>query len=403
MKKRIALALAVAMVLSLSACGGSTESAASSSGEEITVSVAETATPEVSEEPVVASAEESEEEPEEPAENLVWGIQQTVDEFGDVTEDSETVLASEIQGDFSNTATASSDLNVIVRFAKKPTSSHYFAQVVLLEYGDTPATYLSSDAMTMKVKIGDEVTDYELTGESPNDSLFLGMDDFDFGADFLLNELYNGNDLRCIVYIGSSQYNFTVESGNFAELCDSVGFVPVPAEATAGELVNVYLNEDDSHASDVVDYFTTHIDDFEIIKSDELDTALTGTFLEIEVDTFAIKWFIKNYDNHTRTQLAYLEPESYGHTYTETTLGGKYEFTTTDDLLTIVFNNGDTNTYQIRKLTDDIFVSYEPDDSGAYVIPNNIMIRYNDSVTSIADVYNTMIPYIQNTLIPQIQ
>lgn len=320
MKKRIALALTVAMILSLCACGDSTESAASSSSEEIAASVVETATPEVSEEPVVASAEESEEEPEEPAENLVWGIQQTVDEFGDVTEDSETVLTSEIQGDFSNTATTSSELNVVVRFMEKPNSGHYVAQFVLLEYGDTPATYLDSDDLVLKTKVDDSITEYSLSGEAPNGSLFLGLSDYNYDGDLLFNELYAGKDVRCIINIESSQYNFTITSGNLATLSDENDFGAAPAEMTISEAVAVFLNDDSKHAIEAGECLEAHMSDMNLLDFDTFTNSLNGTYLEISTGGYQgandgeiyPMWYLQECTNTTMQELAEITPEELG-------------------------------------------------------------------------------------------
>jgi len=383
MKKTISLILALVLCLSLCACGGENDTP--------------TSTPTPTQNTTTTEATEA-------VSATIWSVQQTVDEFGDVTADSATVIEAPISGDFSNTATASSELSGYVRFAKKPNSDHYIAQFVLLEYNDTPATYTSGDKLTMKVKIGDTVTDFKLTGEVPNGSLFLGVPDFDYAADYLFDELYLGWDLRCIIYIGSSQYNFTIECSNFVELCDAEGFPMAPAQMTAKEAVDIMVTENAQYMGAAVNFFTNNIDNLEIVNTDELTTALYGNFFEIQIDDFAPYWTVQNYDNNTRTQMVYLKYNAYGRSYeaTSTSTTNGPGFTTEANLLTMIYKNGSTQSSQVRKLSDDIFVTYEPNDNGTYVIPAQLMIRYNDSINGTKDVYDIMLPYIQNNLIPQI-
>lgn len=383
MKKALSLILVLAMCLSLCACGGENDTS--------------TSTPTPTQNTTTTEATEA-------VSATIWSVQQTVDEFGDVTADSATVIEAPISGDFSNTATASSELSGYVRFAKKPNSDHYIAQFVLLEYNDTPATYTSGDKLTMKVKIGDTVTDFKLTGEVPNGSLFLGTPDFDYAADYLFDELYLGWDLRCIIYIGSSQYNFTIECSNFVELCDAEGFPMAPAQMTAKEAVDIMVTENAQYMGAAVNFFTNNIDNLEIVNTDELTTALYGNFFEIQIDDFAPYWTVQNYDNNTRTQMVYLKYNAYGRSYeaTSTSTTNGPGFRTEANLLTMIYKNGSTQSSQVRKLSDDIFVTYEPNDNGAYVIPAQLMIRYNDSINGTKDVYDIMLPYIQNNLIPQI-
>jgi hypothetical protein len=385
MKKWIATILAVAMVLSLCACGGDVQSSqdvvsASASEAETVVSVAETEEPAVSEEPEEISAEET---AEEPPVDEAWIVQQTVDEFGDVTEDSESVLATEIQGDFSNTATASSELDVVVRFSERPNSEHYLAQFVLFEYNDTPATYLSSDSITLKTKVDDTITEYSLYGEAPNGSLFLGYSDYDYGADILFNELYSGKDVRCIINIGDSQYNFTIESANIVTVCDNLDFDEAPGEMTANEAVKIYLSDENETLA--TSYFETHRDEFEILDTNQLTDTLSGDFFEITCKSQY--WTIHRFADGTRSQIVFFE-ESYGiRTYrdTEYTYPDSFE----NDVLTVWgYAGGVIEDLQIREVSDGIYIAYEPDDAGDYTVPNRLMVKCENEVHSMIDLYD---------------
>ena len=189
MKQVTIILLALVMVLSLCACGGTTA-------------------PEPTPEPTLEAT---------PEPTDVWGLQTTVDEFGDVTEDSETWLGADFIGDFSNTATISSELMVNVGFIYDVDFNQFVARFTMLEYSNSPVTYFESDDAVLKMKINGEVYEYPLIGLPPDGSLFLSPNEYEYGANILFDELFDGNDVRCIISIGSSQYNFTAQSGNFRE------------------------------------------------------------------------------------------------------------------------------------------------------------------------------------------
>ena len=143
MKKVLSLVLALAICLSLCACGGNGEASKSS------------ATSDAVTEELSANS---------------WRIQLTKDEFGDITNSSSAVMYAPINGDFSNTATASSELAGCVYMVM---GEEYPAFVFrLLEYGDTPATFSSYDVITQKIKIGDKIYENEgVFGTPPNSDL----------------------------------------------------------------------------------------------------------------------------------------------------------------------------------------------------------------------------------------
>ncbi len=183
----------------------------------------------------------------QPDEN-VWTLKQTVDEFGDAT--GETVFSYKVDGDFSNTATNSSSLKVVSAFY--PDASAFGFN--LFEYGNTLATYYDSSQLTFKFKINDAIYEFKMVGSAPNGMVFLSDDllkrndinaalndssvsveqrwksaqaleksDIPFeesGAKQLFHYLYNGNDLKCIIYIDNSKYDFSITANGFKELYD---------------------------------------------------------------------------------------------------------------------------------------------------------------------------------------
>ena len=172
--------------------------------------------------------------------NDIWSIKQTVDEFGDVTKDSVSVISGSVNGKFSNTATPESDLTVAVHFARKAQYNHYIVGFDLKEYNSTNATFLSSDQKLFKIKLNEEIITMNLSGDAPNGTLYLGTEDYGWSGDLVFNELLNGNDVRCIITIGSSEYNFMLESSNFASLCEENGYVAGATELTFKEAVGIF-------------------------------------------------------------------------------------------------------------------------------------------------------------------
>lgn len=169
------------------------------------------------------------------AENGTWYLSHTVDEFGD--ESGNPVIQSEITGTFSNTATAESDLKVMAYIVSDDTGTivgegKYALAFRLFEYGDHVATYLSSDSKILKTKIGDTVTEYDLSGSAPNGDLYVDVnasvsslktkediENFLYGktsnyGEEIAKQLIDGNDIKCVINIGSSKYNFVLEAGN---------------------------------------------------------------------------------------------------------------------------------------------------------------------------------------------
>ena len=201
--------------------------------------------------------------------------------------------------------------------------------------------------------------------------------------------------MPCIIYIGNSQYNFTIKCGNFVEVCDAEGFPMAPAQMTAKEAVAVFVEENAPYMGVAMDFFAVNAEHFEIMKSEELSESLNGNFFMISLDTFAPYLTINHYGEGVKTQIAYLKYNVYGRSFEATEF--THSYTIENDLLTVM------DPYQVRRLSEDIYVTYEQDDGGNYVIPAHLMIRYEESVTGSMSVYDEMLPHILLTMIPEIQ
>ena len=216
MKKAIPLLLALVMCLSLCACGG---------GDDVPETTEATQAP-------TTEATEAPTEPEtsipveaEPSLDTSWVLDYYVDDFGDKTDT--PYIKCVIEGDFSNTATMSSDLTVVVFY---DFISEFPFSFRLTEYGDHKATYQSRDEITIKMKVDgeytsttsfgivpDEVRTTELNGLAPNGDLSFKQNDWTVGD--LLHTLLakDAPNVRCIITIGNSKYNFTIPSAGFSD------------------------------------------------------------------------------------------------------------------------------------------------------------------------------------------
>lgn len=256
-----------------------------------------------------------------------WENTEVVDEFGDAT--GESAIRSVVSGTFSNTATAASDLTVmafitmgvpayssdfisdnatlISNTLTYPTSA-YNVQFRLLEYDKTPATHLKSDNMILKTKVGEDVEEYTLIGNEDNSDLLvnpviMGETGFERNGELLLKDLYEGNDVRCIVEIGSSKYKFTLESGNFQKIIDENNLEkPLDAEGqeqrfkdqkadahlekaesvikSKTDFIATYVNhtDADNNYESGYYYFNGHADEFEDLTEEELSAIFPCRF-----------------------------------------------------------------------------------------------------------------------------
>ena len=290
---------------------------------------------------------------EEPNTDNSWSVEQTVDEFGDVTENSETLIRTSISGDFSNTATSSSELTghvFVARYSGGTNSAFVFR---LLEYGDHQATFTSSDiekGIVLKVKVGDTISEYPLTGEAPNGDLYL----VDYYGDQLFSLLYDGReDIRCIITIGSSQYNFTIKYGNFADVCEEAFHISADGVTSVQGALAAFFNRN-MHGERYT-YITENMDEFPILTSDEISDVIASHWLTISVETAVYDdWWVYEFSSDgIRSQVGHFVDAEY-----ETTNPHEVPYTVENDLLCVETSVGE-KTYQFRKLLDGYYLVLE--------------------------------------------
>ena len=188
----------------------------------------------------------------------VWEIKQSVDEFGDVAKDGKSIASSVIVGDFSNTATSSGELLGVVSMALDGKTPRFLFS--LLEYGDKKASYTSSDTLSLKIKIDEQIIEFQnVYGAPPNSDLML-VDN----QKTIYDALYKGTDVKCIIYIGSTKYNFTLNSKEFNTVADELNEANVAAFDWDGARIQIFDKKN-------YDYINANLDYFTRINGDEME------------------------------------------------------------------------------------------------------------------------------------
>lgn len=405
MKKTISRLLAIVMCLSLCACKASGDSTA---------------------DPLPTM--ETTETPIEPV--STWNIKYTTDEFGDVTEDSVSVVEGLFEGSFSNTATSDGDLTAVVAFEKKDEYNHYMALIDLKEYNSTNATYLSSDTIKFKMKVGDKIIEDIMAGSPPNGSLCLGTAEYSWGGDFLYNALYEGEDVRCIITIGSSEYHFTVTSDNFNSVCNQNGYGLGAADLTMKEAVKILLDDYCSYNEYSGDWIGNNLDKLEQLDSDEIKQFLEGYFLEFSptsgsyipgYDDYVFpEWQIWQYSHSTNTkQLSasydvdsigmkvLINANENGQNISGYAGARKYKqsqgtpvgIPVENNTIAFVYSDSSQFAYQCYKITDNLFVLSYEDTNGGHSI--RLLLRCSgfeeeDIRSAVLSALETELPLILN-------
>ena len=367
MKKTSCLILAFVMALGMVGCGGSIREPAA------------TAAPEPTEEP---SSE-------------IWTLQQTTDEFGDLTEDSIPVLCAEVHGNFKNTATNNSELFGTVFFSLDENSGHYTAGFSLLEYNRVAPTFSDNSEILLKVKINDSIIEFNPIGEAPNGRLFLGTERYDYNGDFLFDFLYMGLDLRCILVIDNSQYNFTIPCGNIKELCDNAGFPEGPCAITVKDAVTILLEDSGEKPNEVINCLSSHAEKMNPINYDEFLTSVNGLFLDIELDdlveignsSYPMWNVIHNYEGGFDIVASY----SITGNYSAERIFGAWQtpphfkgFEEDGGLLAKPFAYGDGCTYfKCYELTNNIYLLCKQEKEGSFTA-SDLLIRCYDATNNSA-------------------
>ena len=312
----------------------------------------------------------------------LWSVETSVDEFGDVTEESYSYIVSSFEGTFSNSTTSDGELVGKIGFTFNRLG-HYYVSFDLLENGDTKATYSDYDNCVLKVKVDDDVYTYALSGEAPNGSLMLGSELFDYSGDELFNLLYGGADLRCIIDIGSSSYTFTIESNNFNKLCAEQGLSNAPAEMTVSEATAIFVSDIGLHSSEAYNVLNSHLNTMQRLTSETMLDEIKGKYVGIMAGRwtpypdeknpkylyawmYAYEFSDEGFRNHAEYLVEYGN-KNYKHRHYNPYQKSLLDTLETHNDLLIMTNDeyNTSSTYSLYKLTDNIYVmAYVDKDTG---------------------------------------
>lgn len=350
MKKILALLLAVILCFSLCACGGR---GTSKNGDKFA--------------------------------NL-WSEQKMVDEFGDVIEGSKSIIQCNIVGYFSNTATTNSELTGYVYMYF--TDGYPEFSIKLLEYGNHLASYTSYDSIAFKIKLGDSIISYHpVFYTPPNGNLRI----YDSNEN-LYTALYKGEDVRCIVEIGNSKYNFTLYADNFAKICEETGYITQALYFSKTDKETLY-NEAKQYIEDK-DYYKAiayleYLGDYEDCQELLLETVCNGKFYNVSGDKYTE---VKNswkqfFDQNTATPLTDKEIEKVivgnwyafdGDSYSTYTKDGKY----------IYNQQGEANKWFVENNRLVIDYEYFTSEKTIYHFYKNVYVfRTHQSSSDVYEIY----------------
>ena len=192
-KKPIAVVVCVVLFLSLAACGGNLL-------ERYLY------------EPVIIETPPTPTEIS-PSEITSWEMINVVDDFGDAT--GEKAIRGFFSGRFSNTATSGSDLSVYV-FCSEDGS----LRLRLLEYGNRKLSSTHWGEYLFRTKVDGVEESFYISWDILMSPDLYFKDSAEESV--LRNYFYDGKEVRCLIRIQSSEYNFTIDGKGFSNLYDEV-------------------------------------------------------------------------------------------------------------------------------------------------------------------------------------
>lgn len=338
MKKIIILLLVCAMLVFFTSCGGANETATSENASDN------------------ANTEETTDDAN--ASSSDWFFPTSVDEFGDVVESDTVYIASITTGDFSNTATSDSDLKVETLF--NIYNGHRVFSFYLYEYNDKLATYISNSTISMKAKFAsDAVSEYTVYGSAPNGPIFLGATGNE--GDEVFNELANGNDVKCVIYIDNSKYNFTLSSKGFREICEEAAQKVTEKNKVEDptEVLKAFFERE--KYGERYNYLKDNMESFDIVPTEDLKELIKGSWLQIQVENVVYDdwWFFK-YTKDNRIQVGRFLEDDNGDLQYEETEKYEYPYSVEDNQLIITNKKGTLiGSYEFRKLKDGYYFVVE--------------------------------------------
>ena len=180
-----------------------------------------------------------------------WGRIQYVDEFGDVDHTiSDPYQIADGTRDVNGSRNYYYEYRLI---ASLPTEFGYSGSIeidMFDDFGDY-VVFDAGDEVTVRVKLDSgevkeftyDFTEYEYYWYDEYELNQVRQNIYLEGHDAvdLLNELYNGNDLRFAIYNGNIKYTFTMEAAGFKEVADEfIGNFEIPTEPDVYDIGVIY-------------------------------------------------------------------------------------------------------------------------------------------------------------------
>ena len=275
----------------------------------------------------LAGCSDADSQNEQKADDGIWSVQQTTDEFGDVTADSKEFVCATVQGTYENKEVADSQFNVSVNFIKRSDCNHYIVEFQLTE-NDSTKIQFDASYIHIKTKVGEMTEDFYLDYDESRGVLSHGHEELytvEYGGDYIFSNLYNGSDIKCIIAeFEDVLYSFELKSDNFKALCDSEGFTPGTGNITLRESVNALLQDKGVKIDESCDYLINKYETFDVVETEELKELLNGEFLQISLgsheDGFC-PWTLVEYSTTKNTREFLL-----CYDYSEVVLNENYKY-----------------------------------------------------------------------------
>lgn len=226
---------------------------------------------------------------EEKAVGGIWSIQKMTDEFGDTIESSQDIIRASFQGTYETKTTTGLEFDVSVNLRKRADFNHYIIEFELTENNTSKIQFEKTSIIKLKTKVGETVQEFCLSVEESSGNLSYGNEDFYINndcGDYIFSNLYNGQDIKCIIEKSdSSVYSFELKSDNFNALCKA-NAIPLhyTEDITVKESVESLLSDNRAKTNESCNYLISKYESFKIVETKELNDLLNGVFLTIFLD-----------------------------------------------------------------------------------------------------------------------
>ena len=230
-----------------------------------------------------------------------------------------------------------------------------------------------------------------MVGNPPNNPVMV----YDT-AEALYTALYNGKDVRCIMQIGSSKYQFTLSGSNFAQICKDNGYVTQELYFSTQDEETLYNKAKELYA--VGNYYEAiqHLErlgDYEDSKELLLEVACNAYYYAQSGETYKVcnNAWEQFFDEKTAVPLTEEELKEIMPGQWQQRDGDSYSTYTEDGqiIYTGGTNDGDTNAWFVENGRLVIDYKYSTSEEVIYHFYENVYVfcspRAYNKVT--ADVY----------------